>query len=444
MRAAAGIALAAPPAAAPPRAVDVLLDGLALRFTQGYAAAAPVLTRALELLLAPDVSSAQASRWLQLAGGRASGLVAMELWDLESWRALATRQVLLARETGALVYLQFALSSLAKMHLLAGDLAAAARLIEEDRQIAAASGNAPMVYPAMLLAAWRGQEAEASQLIDAVTQQAAVRGGGLLANFAACAAVLLHNGLGQPDAAYEAARRAFEHDLAGFETFGSLVVPEVAEAAARIGDVTLVKTALEWLTERTLVTPTAWVLGIEARVRALLGDGEAADRGYRESIGHLGRTRVRAELARSHLLYGEWLRRQGRRGEAREQLRTACEMLDAMGIGAFAERARRELLATGETARKRPGQPAGSRPGLPAGSRTGHAGEPLTAQEAQVARLARDGMSNPQIGAQLFISTRTVQYHLGKVFTKLHISSRSQLERVLPAELDSVPCPQAR
>jgi DNA-binding CsgD family transcriptional regulator len=436
LRAAAGIALTAPAGASPPRAVDLLLDGLALRFTQGYAAAAPVLSRALELLLELNVSSAEASRWLQLAGGRASGIVAMELWDFESWRALATRQVQVARETGALVYLQFALSCLAKMHLLAGDLAAAARLIEEDHQIAAASGNPPMVYSAMLLAAWRGQEAEASRLIETTTQAAAARGSGMLANFAACAGTLLYNGLGQPDAAYDAARRAFEHDSAGFGTFGSLVVPEVAEAAARIGDVALVKTALEWLTERTRVTPTGWVLGIEARIRALISDGEAADRGYRESIGHLGQTRVRAELARSHLLYGEWLRRQGRRGDAREQLRTAYEMLDAMGIRAFAERARGELLAIGETARKRTAQPAGSR--------QGQADEPLTAQEAQVARLARDGLSNPQIGARLFISARTVQYHLGKVFTKLHISSRSQLEQALPADLDAVTYAQAR
>jgi DNA-binding CsgD family transcriptional regulator len=195
-------------------------------------------------------------------------------------------------------------------------------------------------------------------------------------------------------------------------------VPELAEAAARTGDVALVEAALEWLSERTRVTPTEWVLGIEARARALLCDGDAAESCYRESIERLGRTRVRAHLARAHLLYGEWLRRKRRRGEAREQLRTAYEMLDAMGIGAFAERAWRELQATGETARKRTVE---------------HAVE-LTAQETQVARLARDGLSNPEIGARLFISTRTVQYHLGKVFTKLGISSRSQLYRALPGD----------
>ena len=190
----------------------------------------------------------------------------------------------------------------------------------------------------------------------------------------------------------------------------------LAEAAYRTGDVKLVRTALDWLSERTAVTPTDWSLGIEARVRAFLAEGDAAESLYRESIVRLGRTRVRAELARSHLLYGEWLRRERRRSDARAQLCTAYGMLDAMGIEAFAERARRELLATGGTARKRTPETSGQ----------------LTAQEAQVARLARDGLSNPEIGARLFISARTVQYHLGKVFTKLGIGSRSQLDRALP------------
>ena len=205
-----------------------------------------------------------------------------------------------------------------------------------------------------------------------------------------------------------------------------LVVAELAEAAARTGDAELIQAALEWQSERTRVTPTEWALGIEARIRALLSNGEAADGFYQESVERLGRTRVRAQLARSHLLYGEWLRRQGRRMDAREQLRTAHRMLDAMGMAAFAERARRELRATGETVRKRT---------VPA-ARIAGAGEALTAQEAQVARLARDGLSNPEIGARLFISPRTAAYHLSNVFTKLGIGSRSQLDRVLPAGPD--------
>ena len=265
----------------------------------------------------------------------------------------------------------------------------------------------------MMLAAWRGREGEAAELIEASLQEATARGLGRMLSFATVASAVLHNGLGQHAAARDAAWRAFKRGHLGF---GPLVVPELAEAAARTGDVALLRAALEWLSERTRVTPTEWALGIEARVRALLSEGEAADRCYRESIERLGRTRVRAQLARAHLLYGEWLRRERRRGEAREQLRTAHEMLAAMGMAAFAERARRELQATGETARKR----------------TVEITVELTAQEAQVARLAREGLSNPQIGARLFISTRTVQYHLGKVFAKLGITSRSQLDQALP------------
>jgi DNA-binding CsgD family transcriptional regulator len=322
--------------------------------------------------------------------------------------------------------LQFALNSLGVHQLVGGELSAAERLIEEDRLIAEATGNPPVGYAAMMLAAWQGREHEASKLIEATVQIATERGTGRLVGLAACASAVLYNGLGQYDAARDAAWRAFEGDHLGF---GRLAVAELAEAASRTADVTLVQAALDWLSERTRVTRTEWVLGIEARVRALASDGQDADRCYRESIQRLGRTRVRAELARSHLLYGEWLRRQGRRTEAREQLRTAHQMLDEMGMAAFAERARRELRATGETARKRTAAAAGA----------GGASEPLTAQEAQVARLARDGLSNPEIGARLFISPRTAKYHLSNVFTKLGITSRGQLHQVLPADPGTVP-----
>jgi DNA-binding CsgD family transcriptional regulator len=230
----------------------------------------------------------------------------------------------------------------------------------------------------------------------------------------AYAAVVLHNGLGRFDAARDAARQVFERDLVGY---GPLVVSELADAAYRTGDVALLGAARDWLSERTRVTPTEWALGIEARVGALLSEGEQADPLYRESIERLGRTRVRFELARAHLLYGEWLRRERRRADAREQLRTAHEMFEVMGIKAFAERARRELGAPRETAR----------------SRTVEVRNELTVQEAQIARLAREGLSNPEIGSRLFISPRTVEYHLGKVFTKLGITSRGQLAQVLPS-----------
>ena len=406
---AAEAAQAAPPGPEPPRAVDVLLDGLALRLTAGYAAAAPTLTSALEMLLALNVGPEEPGRWLWLAGGRVSVLVAAELWDAEAWHVLAARQAQFARDTGALLHLQLALSFLSRSHLLAGELATAALLIEEDRLIAEATGNPPLRNAPMTLAAWRGQEAEASELIEATLDEATAHGWTLNAY----ASAVLYNGLGRHDVARDAAWQAFGRDPIGS---GPFLVPELGEAASRTGDVELVRTALEWLSERTRVTPTDWALGIEARVRALVSEGDVADSLYRESITRLRRAPVRAELARSHLLYGEWLRRERRRVDAREQLRTAHEMLTAMGIDAFAERARRELMATGETVRKR----------------TEETRDDLTAQEQQIALLARDGLSNPEIGTRLFISPRTVKYHLRKVFIKLDISSRNELNRALP------------
>jgi DNA-binding CsgD family transcriptional regulator len=420
VREAAEAARTAPPGPVPPRAIDVLLNAVALRMTEGYAAAAPVLTQALDMFLAVDFSSAESDRWLWLAAGRIGQIIAMELWDFESWRALAVGQVQFARNTGALMHLAFALNYLARTHILAGELTAATRLVEEDHLIAEAAGNPPIADTAMMLAAWRGQEHEASELIGAVSREATARAAPALLSRAHYASSVLYNGLGRSAAAYDAARQAFEREPMGY---GSHIVPELAEAAARTGDLKLLETALEWLSERSRATPTEWVLGIEARARALLSEGEPAERFYRESIERLSRTRVRSQLARGHLLYGEWLRRERRRGEAREPLRTAHQMLDAMGIAAFAERAARELQATGETARKR----------------TVETAVELTAQEAQVARLARDGLSNQQIGTRLFISARTVQYHLGKVFTKLGISSRSQLAQALPGDRDTVP-----
>jgi DNA-binding CsgD family transcriptional regulator len=307
------------------------------------------------------------------------------------------------------------------LHLLTGELSSAEPLIEEDQLIAEVTGNPPVGYAAMMLAAWQGQEQQASELIQATIQEATPLGTGILAGSAAYASAVLHNGLCQHEAARDAVRPVFERDDV---IFGYLVVAELAEAAARTGELAQVQAASEWLSERTQAIPNAWVLGIEARIRALLSNGAAADGFYRESVEQLGRTPVRAELARSHLLYGEWLRRERHRTEAREQLRIAHRMLEEMGMAAFAERARRELRATGEAARTRTvpaARAAGDRPAL-------------TPQEVQVARLAREGLSNPEIGARMFISPRTAQYHLSNVFTKLGISSRSQLDRALPAD----------
>jgi DNA-binding CsgD family transcriptional regulator len=409
---AAEAARAAPPGPEPPRAVDVLLDAFALRLTEGYATAAPTLTRALELVLASRVGPDDVGGWAWLTGGRAGAMIAVELWDVDSWHTLAARHAQVARDTGALVQLQFALNSLAWIRVLAGDLTTAAQLLEEDRLIAEATGNPPLVYTEMMLAAWRGQEAEASELIDAILREAAEGGLGVVS--AAYASSLLYNGLGRHDAARDAAWRAFERDPVGYAPF---LTPELAEAASRTGDTALVRAALESVSERTRVVPSEWGLGIEARIRALLSDGDDADRLYRESIERLRRTRVRVELARGHLLYGEWLRREGRRVDARTQLRSAHDMLVTMGVEAFAERARRELLTTGESVRRR----------------TVESRDELTVQEAQIARLARDGLSNPEIGTRLFISRRTVEYHLHKVFAKLDISSRHQLHVALAA-----------
>jgi DNA-binding CsgD family transcriptional regulator len=417
VREAAEAACSAPPAPGRPRVLDVLLDALAVRVTQGYTAAAPAMARALDMVLAL-VSRGESVRWLWLAGARIGQIIAMELWDYDSWHALAAEQVQFARGAGALSHLAFAINYLARTEILAGNLLAAEHLIEEDRVIAEATETSPIPDTAMMLAAWRGQDPEASDLIEATSREATERGADRLASLAAYASSVLHNGYGRSAAAYAAATQALAHEPMGY---GSHIVPELAEAAARIGDKQSLRTTLEWLSERTAVTPSEWARGIEARVGALLSEGDAAEQNYRLSIDRLSLTGVHAQLARGHLLYGEWLRRQNRRTDAREHLRIAQEMLERMGAEAFAERARRELRAIGETVRKRVIEPH----------------DTLTAQELQVARLARDGLSNPEIGARLFISPRTVQYHLGKVFTKFGISSRAALHRVLPTDSDT-------
>jgi DNA-binding CsgD family transcriptional regulator len=416
---AAEAARSAPPAPDPPGAVDVVLDALALRLTAGCAAAAPALERALRTVLSLDVPARDLGRWLWLTGARATGLIAIELWDAEAWHELASRQVHVARDTGALAQLQFALNFLARAQLAAGELAAVAVLVEEERVIAQAMGNTAVGYEAMLLAAWRGQERLASELIERMVQAASARGLGRMIDVATYARAVLYNGIGRYDAACAAAREAFERrDHVGY---GPFVVAELAEAASRTGDRELVQAALGWLSERAQATRTDWVLGIEARVRALLREADAAETEYRESIARLGRTRLRMELARGHLLYGEWLRREGRRVDAREQLRTAYEALDAIGADGFAARARHELLATGETVRKRRDDTV----------------DELTPQEEHIARLALAGRTNPEIGTELFISPRTVEWHLKKVFIKLGISSRRGLRDALPVRRDA-------
>ena len=402
---------AAPPAQVP-RAHDLLLDGLAAHYNEGYAAGVPMLRAALAAF-GIGMSAEDELHWAWLACVAA----AIRVWDDDRWDALSARHLQLARETGALSELPLALTSRAYVLLFSGELTAAALLTDEVQAVMEATGSHLAPYGAMGLAAFRGDEARALALIEATIEDVTRRGEGVGITFAEWANAALNNGLGHYGQALAAAQRACSFD----DDPGSLLwaTVELIEAAARTGLTGAAASACDRLEDMTSASDTQWGLGIRARSRALVSDGELAERLYREAIARLARTRLRVDLARAHLLYGEWLRRERRRNDAREQLRTAYGMLGAMGVGAFAERARRELRATGEIAHKRP-------PSAQHGE--------LTIQEAQIARLARDGLSNPEIGARLFITARTVQYHLGKVFSKLGITSRSQLGRVLPSD----------
>jgi DNA-binding CsgD family transcriptional regulator len=394
---------------APPRPADLLLDGLAVLITEGRAAAAPILRRALSGFRGDEVSVEKGLQWGVMASSAAA-----TLWDFDSWDAVITRHVELARGTGALTVLSIALNGQGIVVTWCGDFAAAASVIAEAEAVTEATRTRIAPYGAMLLAAFRGREAEASTLIKAAIEAAIAGGEGLAVQYARWTTAVLCNGLGRYEDALAAARQASEDTPELF--LSAWALPELIEAATRSGKARLAAGTLERLTETTNASDADWAVAIEARSRALLSEGEVADGLYREAIDRFGRTRLRPELARAHLLYGEWLRRENRRVDAREQLRTAYEMLAAMEAEGFAERARRELLATGETVRKR----------------TVKTAVELTPQEGQIARLARDGLSNPEISTQLFLSPRTVEWHLHKVFTKLGISSRIQLHRVLP------------
>jgi DNA-binding CsgD family transcriptional regulator len=406
-RAARG-ATAAPPSDS--RAPDLLLEGMATLITDGYEAGVPAVQRALSVFRDGDLPIGGQLRWLFVATR-----CAIDIWDDESWRDLAIRQVELARAVGALSLLPFAITQRFGMHVHAGEFATVAQLVDEFSVLKEATATGLPDFGTMILAAWQGRSREAFRLIDEFVTDMSERGQGYGVSLPHYTASVLYNGLGRYADAMASAELASEQrdDLA----FANLALAELIEAAVRSGQPERAAAAMGRLTELTLPSGTAWGLGVAARSRALLSEGDEAERLYREAIGHLSSAPARTELARAHLLYGEWLRRQRRRREAREHLRTAHDMLEAMGMDAFAERAGRELRATGETARKRT-----------AAARD----EELTGQEAQIARLAREGLSNPEIGSRLFISARTVQYHLAKVFAKLGIASRSQLSHVLP------------
>jgi DNA-binding CsgD family transcriptional regulator len=403
-------ARALPEPAGDPRPVDLVLDGLARLVTDGPDAAAPTLRRAVDVFSGPDITAGDGLRWGWFAQAAASAL-----WDLDAWHAMLVRQVRLARDAGALDQLPIVLGALGTAAVWSGDFAEATALIAEVDTVCGATGTRAAPFAAMMLACFRGREAEAVPLIEATMAEAAAGGQGIAVAYAQWVAAILGNGLGRYDQALAAAGQASEDTSTLYMSMWAL--PELIEAAARSGNAQAGTPALERLADITRAGGTDFGLGIQARSRALLSQGETADDLYREAIDRLGRTRLRPELARAHLLYGEWLRRENRRAGAREHLRAAHDMLSAMDMEAFAERARHELAATGETVRDRRVERASA----------------LTAQEVHIARLAVAGRTNPEIGAQLFLSARTVEWHLRKIFTKLGVSSRRELRDALPA-----------
>jgi DNA-binding CsgD family transcriptional regulator len=402
-----------PPPADPPRPIDLILDGLARLVTDGPAAAGPVLRQAVHVIGTGAVSGEE-GLW---SGG---WMAATVLWDADAGRAIIARRIRLGRAVGALEELPVDLMALAYDDAWRGDFAAAASLIAEADAIAGATGSRVAPYVPMFLAALRGNQAELTPLLAAAMATAEAEGQGVAVTTAHWSAAILHNALGRYADALAAACKARDDS----HLFVSMwAAPELVEAAVRTGSTEVAADALEQLASRTQAGRTDFGLGLEARCRALVSQGQVAEGRFREAIERLGRARMRTELARAHLLYGEWLRRENRRVDGRAQLRIAHEMLDAMGMAAFAERARRELIATGEAVRRR----------------TVEAPSTLTAQEALIARLARDGRTNPEIGAQLFLSARTVEAHLRKIYTKLGIGSRRELYAALTPGQDSQP-----
>ncbi len=396
-------ALAGPPPPERPQPSDLLLQGLAVQFTEGYAAGTPLLKEALNAFQRAADLSPDDARWLWFAS-----LIALYMWDDHAWTVLFTRQLELARRMGALPALVFALGTGTTVYAFFGELRTAAILEEEHRAASEATGIASNPVPRLGLASLRGREAEFAELIRTTVREAEARGEGIALTTAEFLNGGLYNGLGRYEAALTAVLPA-----EGFYTEGTAIwaLTELIEAAVRCGQPERARRAFERVQETTRAAGTDWALGIEARLRALLSDGDP-DELYKEAIRRLARSRVRVQLARTHLLYGEWLRRQRRRLDAREQLRTAHELFTDFGVEAFAERARLELEATGERARKR----------------TADTLDELTPQETQIARLAAQGETNREIAARLFISASTVEYHLRKAFRKLDVKSRVQLE----------------
>jgi len=398
---------------------SLLLTAYTRWLTDSYASAVDGWRHAIAAYL-HELRAQPELRWHALIWN-ASG----QLLDFEAQYAAARGSARAAREQGALATLPRALSLLARCELLAGRIEAAEALFAEGEEIARATG-APAVPAAseilkLGILCWRGDEGKVRPLADSVVAEAVARGQGLGVTIVEFDLTILELGLGRYDEARVHALRVF--DEGHFWWFGTGALGDAVEATARSGDEDTARAALHRLRERARASGTPWALGLLARAEALLASDEAAEALYRESLDHLDHSGMATELARARLLYGEWLRRSRRRRDARVQLRAAHQIFQAIGAAAFAHRAHVELLATGEHVR----------------ARSPELRDKLTPQEQQIARLAADGESNAQIGAQLFISQHTVAYHLHKVFGKLDVSSRNQLTRALGEQLAPAP-----
>ena len=397
-----------PSGSEPARAIDLLLEAVVARLTRGYEPAFPAMTRALAAFRAEGFHGEHLA-WCWLACW-----LALDLWEHDICEAIASEAGRIARESGCLTILPFALNYTAAHQLFRGEFGIVEQMMRERETIVAATRSTFTVSVAVLLAAWRGDRETTYKLRAPAIDAGTARGEGFVVEIAEWAAAVLHNGLGEYAEAAAAAQRAYEHEVLGF---GGWVLPELIEAAVRSDDRRAAEVAFAHLAERASPSATEWARGIEAAMRALLSDGAEAEALHVEAIGQLSRSRAVVLHARAKLNYGEWLRREHRRVDARTQLKAAYDAFAAMGAHGFAERARRELLATGETVRKR----------------TIDTRDDLTPQEAQIARLASERLTNPEIAAQLYLSHRTVEYHLRKVFAKLGISSRRDLARALSA-----------
>ena len=384
--------------------------------THGHAAAEPTLRRAVNAFLDGQVSGEE---WLQW--GILAQMATMAVWDFDGWARMSTRHVELARASGALAPLSIALNGRGQVATHCGDFETATSLAAEKDVVNEVTGIRLASTCDLLLAGYRGRPAEAMPLFSATIEDSIARGEGFAVQLASWAAAVLHNGLGHYAEALAAAEPATEETYQPLST--QLILPELIEAAVRTGQAEIARDGLDRLSAMTAIEGSDWAKGLEARSRALVSEGQEAEHHYAEAVERLGRTQLRPELARAHLLYGEWLRRENRRLDARHQLHAAYHLLDAIGADAFAERARRELLATGEKVRKREIDTYSQ----------------LTPQEEHIVRLARDGRTNPEIAAELFISPRTVEWHFRKVFAKLGITSRRDLHHAMPTRGQPTP-----